>query len=85
MSMIVNQIIERVNKVFCDVLEDESIVVKYETVADDVDDWDSLNHIMLVVGIESEFSISFTSSEVHGFENVGQMCESIKLKLDSNV
>jgi acyl carrier protein len=78
--MNIEDIIKEVNKVFIDVLENEDISINYETNARDIDEWDSLNHIMLVVGIESHFSISFTTEEVNGFKNVGQMCESIKEK-----
>ena len=76
------EVIEKVNTVFIEVLEDDDIQINYETTSTDIEEWDSLNHIMLVVGIEKHFNIKFQSNEIHGFKNVGEMCEAIKGKLD---
>ena len=46
----------------------------------DVDEWDSLSHILLVVAIEKYFQIEFTAKEMQNFKNVGEMCEVIILK-----
>ena len=72
-----SEILERVTKVFIDVLDDDNIVLNNETTANDVDDWDSLNHIQLVVGIEKAFKIRFTSQEIQSWNNVGEMIDSI--------
>ena len=72
-----SEILERVTKVFNDVLDDDDIVLNDETTANDVDDWDSLNHIQLVVGIEKAFKIRFTSQEIQSWNNVGEMVDSI--------
>jgi acyl carrier protein len=79
--MTTNEIIERVNEIFIDVLENPDIVISGETTANDVPEWDSLNHIMLVIEIEKKFGIRFSSGEVGGFKNVGEMCEAIKAKM----
>jgi acyl carrier protein len=79
--MTTNEIIEQVNEIFIDVLENPDIVISGETTANDVPEWDSLNHIMLVVEIEKKFRIRFSSGEVGGFKNVGEMCEAIKAKM----
>jgi len=76
-----NEVMETVNGIFIDVLEDDGIVVKYETTAADIAEWDSLNHIALVVAIEKKFGIQFTAKEIQDFKNVGEMCEGIILKL----
>ena len=80
--MKLEETIKQVNNIFIEVLQNDSIIVNEETTSKDIDDWDSLNHIMLVVEIEQYFSISFTAEEVNGFKNVGQMCESINLKIN---
>ena len=76
------EVIKQVNNVFKDVFDDNALNINYETTAKDVDDWDSLTHIQLVVAIEKHFKIRFTSSEIQGFANVGQMCEAILAKLN---
>lgn len=73
-------ILKEVTDVFIDVLENEDIVLTDETQATDVDDWDSLNHIQLVVGIEKHFKIRFTSKEIQSWKNVGEMLNCIQEK-----
>tara|TARA_B100000767_G_C19548681_1_gene443977 strand:- start:162 stop:407 length:246 start_codon:yes stop_codon:yes gene_type:complete len=72
-----NHTIEQVNKIFIEVLDDSEIIIKYETTSDDIEEWDSLNHIQLVVAIEKHFKIRFTALEIVSFNNVGEMCEAI--------
>jgi acyl carrier protein len=76
-----NEVMGTVNEIFIDVLENDSIVVEYETTAADIAEWDSLNHIALVVAIEKKFGIQFSAKEIQNFKNVGEMCEGIILKL----
>lgn len=73
-------ILKEVTDVFIDVLDNEDIVLTDETQATDVDDWDSLNHIQLVVGIEKHFKIRFTSKEIQSWKNVGEMINCIQEK-----
>lgn len=63
---------KRVNAVFHDVFDDNTIVVTDQTTADDVEDWDSLEHINLIVALEEEFGMKFTMGEVTGMKNVGE-------------
>ena len=74
-------IIESVENIFKDVLDEDDLVIGSETTAEDVDEWDSLNHIQLVVAIEKHFKIKFTSTEIQSYANVGEMCEGIRTKL----
>ena len=67
------EIYERLNKVFRDVFDDEEICVNETTTANDIDDWDSLEHINLIVAIENEFGIKFTMWETTSLKNVGEM------------
>ena len=73
--------IKQVQDIFRDVLDEEDLEIDFETTAEDIDEWDSLNHIQLVVSIEKHFNIRFTSSEIQGFKNVGEMCEGILKKV----
>lgn len=64
---------ERVNEVFRDVFDEEEITVGEETTADDIEDWDSLEHINLIAAMEKEFSMKFTMGQVVSMKNVGEM------------
>lgn len=75
------EIYERLNSVFREFFDDEEIELDDETTADDIEDWDSLNHITLMAAVEDEFGIRFTMGEVSGMENVGEMVEIIKRKM----
>jgi len=71
--MVRDEVYKRLNRVFSDVFDDDAIVVVDETTADDIEDWDSLEHINLVVAVEKEFGMKFTMGEVNGMKNVGEM------------
>lgn len=68
-----NEIYERLTEVFRDVFDDDSIEIDDETTADDIEDWDSIEHITLVGAVESEFGVRFKMGEVSGMKNVGEM------------
>ena len=68
---------ERLNEVFKKVFDDDSIVVTRETTAEDIEDWDSLEHIRLVAAVEKEFGVKFTMREVSAMKNVGEMMDII--------
>ena len=72
------EIYQRLNKVFQDVFDDETITVKAETTANDIEDWDSLEHINLMVAIEKEFGFKFNMNEVTSMKNVGEMVSIIQ-------
>jgi acyl carrier protein len=74
------EMLKKITAVFIDVLDDEDIVLDESTSADDVEDWDSLTHIQLVVGVEKAFNVRFTSSEIQDWENVGEMMDCILKK-----
>ncbi len=70
-------IFERLNEVFQDVFDDESIKVNPGTTAKDIDDWDSLEHIRLIAAVEREFGMRFKMGEVSTMKNVGEMANII--------
>lgn len=75
------EIYTRLNTVFQDVFDDESIHVTDTTTADDIEDWDSFEHINLVVAVEKEFGIKFSMGQTNKLKNVGEMVDIILSKL----
>ncbi len=71
------EIFERLNEVFREYFDDDDITVTDETTAADIEDWDSLEHINLLVAIEREFEIKFTMGETSEMKNVGEMVTAI--------
>jgi len=71
------EIYKALDEVFQEVFDDEEIHVTPETTADDIEDWDSLEHINLVVAVENKFGIKFNMNEVTSFKNVGEMVDII--------
>jgi len=74
------QILQQINNVFIDILENDDIKLTRATTAKDIDEWDSLNHIQLVVAIEKKFKVKFTTGEIYKWNNVGDMVDSILAK-----
>jgi acyl carrier protein len=74
------EVYQRLTSIFRDVFDDESLVATPAMTARDVAEWDSLNHIRLMVSIEKAFGIAFTTAEVAGFANVGQLVDAIAAK-----
>ena len=82
--MTTEEIIEQLNLIFKNILDNDDVVVNYNTTASDIEEWDSLTHIQLVVAIEKHFKIRFKSSEISAFKNVGEMVKAISSKLGAN-
>ncbi len=76
-----NDILARIQEVFRDELEVDDLVLTDETTADDVEEWDSLSHVQLVVALEKAFNIKFTSREILSWDNVGDLVDCIGKKL----
>jgi acyl carrier protein len=72
--------IEELSEVFRKVFEDDSIVLKRETTADNVEGWDSLSHVVLILAVENHFHIKFNNRELLTFKNVGDLVNSIDNK-----
>ena len=76
-----NDILARIQEVFRDELEVDDLVLTDETTADDVEEWDSLSHVQLVVALEKAFNIKFTSRDILSWDNVGDLVDCIGKKL----
>ena len=68
------------NGIFRDVFDDDTIVVKRELTADDVAEWDSLNHVRLVLAVQKHFNAKFSAAEISGLKNVGDLAKLIQAK-----
>jgi acyl carrier protein len=67
----------KAEKIFQEVFDKPELEIYDEMVAQDVPDWDSLNHITLVVSLEEEFNVKFTTKEVMSWKNVGEMLDTL--------
>ena len=75
------EILGKLDLIFREELDNEDILLTNETKADDIEEWDSLSHIQLIVAVEKAFKIRFTSSEIQSWSDVGEMANSISAKL----
>ena len=75
-----SEVLKTINGIFIDILDNEDIVLTNDTTANDVEEWDSLNHIQLVVAIEKKFKIRFSAQEIQSWKNVREMVDSIVKK-----
>ena len=74
-SMTKAEIMSRLQQVFRQVFDDESIVLKLETTASDIPDWDSLNQIKIILECERTFNVRLRPREINALENVDEMVE----------
>ncbi len=70
-----DDLMARLNEIFRDVFEDDELEVTRETTAQNVEGWDSLMHVTLIVNVEKSFGIRFGSAEVASLQNVGQLAD----------
>ena len=79
-----DEIIERLDDVFRDVFDDDTLEVDENTAADDIEDWDSIEHITLIGAVEDEFKMRFKMGEVSGMKDVGEMIGIIEQNMREN-
>lgn len=75
-----NEILNQITYVLREVLNNDSLILSETSVAADVEEWDSLSHVLIVVALEKHFGIRFTSREIQGWNNIGEMIISIQEK-----
>ena len=77
------EVMKKLNEIFCNVFDDDTIVLKDDTNAEDIEDWDSLEQINLIVAIENEFEMMFDMAEVANLANVGEMADLIMSRYEN--
>jgi len=77
------QILDALTEIFRQVFDDDSIVLTRDTTANDIAEWDSMNHVTLTVAAESRFGIKFKTAEMEELKNVGEFVDLIGSKLNS--
>lgn len=75
------EILNEISKVFADTLDEDKVTLTESSTADEVEGWDSLTHVQLVVAVERKFKVRFTAKEIQSWKNVGEMIDSITGKL----
>lgn len=78
-----HEILAQLTGIFRDELDNPGIQLTEQTTANDVEEWDSLSHLQLIVRIEKSLKIRFKSTEIQSWQNIGQMIDSIEQKLKS--
>lgn len=75
--MVRTEIFDKLNEIFREVLDNDEIELTDATQSSDIEEWDSLGHIQLVVAIEKAFGLKFKSEEFNKWANVGEMVDTI--------
>jgi len=73
-------IIDRINALFQEVFDDPSLQIGFETTASDIQDWDSVAQVKLVLAIEEVFNVQFETEDVAGFKRVGDVVAALRRK-----
>ena len=76
-----SQILERLQPIFCDVLDDQGLIITRQSNASNVEGWDSLAHINLIASIEQDLHVRFALGELQDLKDVGDMVDLIERKL----
>lgn len=78
MAMSDDEILAHLTDVFHDIFDDEDIVLSRDTTAEDIEEWDSLNQIKIILACEKAFTIKLNARDISGLENVGAMVDHLK-------
>lgn len=74
-------LLAKVRDILADILDNDSLALTEATTADAVEDWDSINHVKLLIALEKELNIRFASDEIQGLVNVGALIDLLEKKL----
>ena len=74
------EILTKLTTIFHDIFDDPSLVIADQTTAEDVEEWDSVNHVLLVVEVERQFKVKFKTAEIETLRNVGDLVSLIAKK-----
>ena len=77
------EVFAKLNEIFQDVFDDDTITVTDTTTADDIEEWDSLEHINLIAAVEQEFGMKFNMGQIVSMKNVGEMADIIIQQITS--
>jgi acyl carrier protein len=77
------QLLATIRNILADVLDNDSLQLSESTTADEVADWDSINQVKLLIGLENELNFRFSSAEVEGLKNVGALIDLVQRKLST--
>jgi acyl carrier protein len=75
------EIYDKLNDLFRELFSDDSINLKPETTANDIEGWDSFNHLSVIVAVETRFGVKMKTSEIEKLANVGALVSAIESKL----
>ena len=78
-----SEVMQRLNVIFQDVFDNDQLIVTPTTTARDVEEWDSLMHVSLIVNVERSFKIRFSSSEVAALKSVGELADLVQRRLQA--
>ena len=74
--------IEKIQEIFKDVFDNEELLISQETTSKDIDEWDSMAQIDIIVALENEFGLKFTIEEVQKLTSIKSMISTLSKKLD---
>ena len=77
------EIFSKVQEIFIDVFDDENLEINNSTNSEDIEEWDSLNHIQLVLSIEKTLNVRFKTGEIQSLKDVGEMVVLLEEKINS--
>jgi len=79
--MELHDIMKQINTIFIDLFNDENIVLSESSDTNEIEAWDSLNHIQVITAIEKHFKIRFELNDLLNFQNIGDLCLGVKSKI----
>lgn len=77
------ELLDTLNRIFCQVFDDDDIIITPGMTANDIDGWDSLSHVNLITTVEATFNIRFSQKELLTQKNIGNLIKDIERKLSA--